>query len=197
MNKNVYEQATLVSSEARMRLKNQRPLALWFTGLSGSGKSTLAINLNKKLHDQGRHSFILDGDNLRMGLNSNLDFTDDDRKENMRRAAEVTKLFLDAGEIVITALVSPFKEDRLSAKQIIGVENFVEIYVNTSLEECEKRDTKGLYKKARLGKIPNFTGISAPYEAPENPDIEIKTEENSIQNCVNAIYSQIQNKFMI
>ena len=194
MTKNLFKQETLVSFDARMKLKQQRPMVLWFTGLSGSGKSTLAIHLNAMLHAQGRFSYLLDGDNVRMGLNADLDFSDAGRKENIRRIAEVAKLFVDAGEIVLTAFVSPFAEDRQQAKEIIGEEHFLEIYVSTALEECEARDTKGLYKKARSGEIANFTGISSPYEAPQNPDIEIKTFGRTVQDCTSDIYKHIQNK---
>lgn len=194
MTKNLFKQETLVSLDARMKLKQQRPMVLWFTGLSGSGKSTLAIHLNAMLHAQGRFSYLLDGDNVRMGLNADLDFSDAGRKENIRRIAEVAKLFLDAGEIVLTAFVSPFAEDRQQAKEIIGAEHFLEIYVNTSLEECEARDTKGLYKKARLGEITHFTGISSPYDVPQNPDLEIQTKGSTIESCTNEIFNFIQNK---
>ena len=157
--------------------KNQKPVTLWFTGLSGAGKSSLANAVEKLLYIRGNHTMLLDGDNIRMGLNKNLGFEEDDRIENIRRAAEVSKLMNDAGLIVLTSFISPYRSDRRNAAEIVGRENFVEIYVSTPLEECEKRDVKGLYKKAREGRIPNFTGISSPYEVPENADIVIDTSK--------------------
>ncbi len=194
MTTNLFKQETLVSREDRMKSKQQNALVIWFTGLSGSGKSTLALNLNKVLHDNGYYSYLLDGDNVRLGLNADLDFTDSGRKENIRRIAEVAKLFIDAGEIVLTAFVSPFEEDREQAKNIIGAEHFLEVFVNTPLEECEARDVKGLYKKARKGEIKHFTGIDSPYEQPQNPDIEIKTNEKSITECTVELYQTIRTK---
>ena len=194
MANNLFKQETLVSREDRMKSKKQNAFVLWFTGLSGSGKSTLALNLNKLLHDNGLHSYLLDGDNIRLGLNADLDFTDAGRKENIRRIAEVAKLFIDAGEIVLTAFVSPFEADRAQAKKIIGAENFLEVFVNTPLEECEARDVKGLYKKARKGEIKHFTGIDSPYEQPQQPDIEIKTKEKSVAECTDELFNTIRTK---
>lgn len=194
MTTNLFKQETLVSREDRMKSKQQNAFVIWFTGLSGSGKSTLALNLNKVLHDNGHYSYLLDGDNVRLGLNADLDFTEEGRKENIRRIAEVAKLFIDAGEIVLTAFVSPFEEDREQAKNIIGAEHFLEVFVNTPLEECEARDVKGLYKKARKGEIKYFTGIDSPYEQPQNPDIEIKTNEKSITECTDKLYQTIRTK---
>ena len=159
-----------------------------------SGKSTLSNALEKLLFEKGFATYALDGDNTRLGLNSNLGFSSEDRKENIRRVAEVSKLMLDAGLIVCASFVSPFKVDRDRIKEITGKENIIEIFVSTPLEECEKRDVKGLYKKARLGEIPNFTGISSPYEVPENPDIKIDTTNLSISEAVNKIYAQIESK---
>lgn len=173
---------------------HQKPLLLWFTGLSGSGKSTLSNSIERYLFNKGYSTFTLDGDNTRTGLTSDLGFSENDRKENIRRIAEVCKLMLDAGLIVCASFVSPFKEDRQLVKKILGYENIVEIYVSTPIEECEKRDVKGLYKKARSGKILNFTGISSPYEAPENPDIQVDTTSRSIDESVKYIYNKIKIK---
>lgn len=172
--------------------KSQKPKTLWFTGLSGAGKSTLANALEKRLFALGKHTMLLDGDNIRMGLNKNLGFKEQDRIENIRRVAEVAKLMNDAGLIVLTAFISPFINDRENAKDIIGREDFVEIYVNTSLEECEKRDVKGLYKKARNGEIPNFTGICSPYEAPKNPDIVIDTGVGTVEENVDYLMKELE-----
>ncbi|OON96060.1 MAG: adenylyl-sulfate kinase [Candidatus Epulonipiscioides saccharophilum] len=175
-----------VTKETRSMLKNQVPKTIWFTGLSGSGKSTIANALEKMLALLGKHTMLLDGDNIRIGLNNNLGFSEVDRVENIRRIAEVSKLLNDAGIIVLVAAISPFARDRESAKKIIG-KDFIEIYVETSLEECERRDTKGLYKKAREGKIINFTGISSPYEIPSNPDFIANTQNDSIEEIVSNI----------
>lgn len=170
---------------------------LWFTGLSGSGKSTIANLVEKALYAEGIQVYSLDGDNIRAGINKGLTFTAEDRKENLRRIAEIGKLFVNAGTIAIGAFVSPLKEDRELVKSIVGEQDFLEIFVNTSLEECERRDVKGLYKKARAGEIPNFTGISAPYEAPEHPFIEIKTEELTAEEAVKVIVSSINQKLAL
>lgn len=175
-----------VTKEIRERQLGQKAKTLWFTGLSGSGKSTLANALEIRLAAQGKHTMLLDGDNIRMGLNRDLDFSDEARTENIRRIAEVAKLMNDAGLIVLTSFISPFKLDRDMARNIIG-EDFVEIYISTSLEECERRDVKGLYKKARNGEITVFTGISSPYEAPETPEIQIDTAETSVEAAVDLI----------
>ena len=192
--KNIFDFNFNITSQQRSKKFNQQPLLLWFTGLSGSGKSTLANALEKQLFYSGFSTYLLDGDNTRMGLNSNLGFSNEDRKENIRRIAEVSKLLLDAGLIVCASFVSPFKEDRERLKRTVGCENMVEIYVSTPLEECEKRDVKGLYQKARFGEISDFTGVSSPYEAPENPDIKIDTTNLSIQDAVKNIYDQIKPK---
>lgn len=176
-----------ISKEDRNKRNGHNSFVIWFTGLSGSGKSTIANQLEKKLFEQGVKTYSLDGDNVRSGLSKNLSFSEEDRNENNRRIAEVAKLFADAGIVTITAFISPLKKDRQMARQIIGKENFIEIFVNTPLEECERRDVKGLYKKARKGEIKNFTGISSPYENPENPDMEIKTENESIEESVERI----------
>lgn len=180
-----------ITSEQRANQKGQEPKTLWFTGLSGSGKSTLANEIEKRLFLEGKHTMCLDGDNIRLGLNKNLGFAESDRIENIRRIAEVAKLMNDAGLIVITSFISPFERDRIMAKEIIGEDRFVEIYVSTPIEECEKRDVKGLYKKAREGKIPHFTGISSPYEAPENYNIAIDTSDMTIEEAADLLMEQL------
>lgn len=162
------------------------------TGLSGAGKSALANGVEKALNVEGRYTMLLDGDNIRMGLNKNLGFEEEDRIENIRRIAEVAKLMNDAGLIVMTSFISPYRSDRENAKDIIGAGNFIEIYVSTPLAECEKRDVKGLYKKAREGRIPNFTGISAPYEAPANPQITVDTSQMPLEEAVQYVVSEIE-----
>lgn len=181
-----------ITSEQRANQKGQEPKTLWFTGLSGSGKSTLANEIEKRLFLEGKHTMCLDGDNIRLGLNKNLGFAENDRIENIRRIAEVAKLMNDAGLIVITSFISPFERDRIMAKEIIGEDRFVEIYVSTPIEECEKRDVKGLYKKAREGKIPHFTGISSPYEAPENYNIAIDTSDMTIEAAADLLMEQLK-----
>lgn len=173
---------------------NQKAKVLWFTGLSGSGKSTIAIALEKELYARGFHCYLLDGDNVRTGLCNNLGFTAENRRENIRRISETSKLFIDAGVICINAFVSPTIKIRQMAKDIIGEEDFIEVYVNTPLEVCEARDVKGLYKKARAGEIKNFTGIDAPYEAPLNPQIEIKTVALSIEEACQLIINKLFNQ---
>lgn len=180
-----------VTKEIREKRLGQKAATLWFTGLSGSGKSTLANALEIQLTAIGKHTMLLDGDNIRMGLNRDLGFSDEDRTENIRRIAEVAKLMNDAGLIVLTSFISPFKQDRELARSIIG-EDFVEIYVNTPLEECERRDVKGLYKKARKGDIPVFTGISSPYEAPEQPEIQIDTSKCSVEEAVEQVMKSLK-----
>lgn len=181
-----------ITQANRMQLLKQKPCVLWFTGLSGSGKSTLADALELRLHAHGYKTYLLDGDNIRFGLNKNLDFSDEGRKENIRRIGEVAKLFNDAGLIVLTAFVSPFKDDRQLVRELLPAGDFVEIYVNTPIEICEQRDVKGLYKKARTGEIKDFTGISSPYEAPENAEVEIKTQNRSIDSCVDELMDAIK-----
>lgn len=181
-----------ITRELRASQKNQVPKTIWLTGLSGSGKSTIANELEKRLFSEGKHTMSLDGDNIRMGLNKNLGFKEQDRIENIRRIAEVAKLMNDAGLIVITSFISPFASDRQNARDIIGKENFIEIYVSTPIEECEKRDIKGLYKKARAGEIPNFSGISSPYEVPKNPDITVDTTGKDISEVIDYIMGEIK-----
>jgi len=181
----------LISREQQELLINQEGKVLWFTGLSGSGKSTIAEAVQKRLYDNGYFVKVLDGDNIRSGINSNLGFSLEDRKENIRRIAEVAKLFLDTGIIVIASFVSPTIEIRHQAKNIIGEKDFYEIFVNTPLEECEKRDVKGLYKKARAGEIKGFTGIDSPFEAPTNAFLELDTISYSVDECAEQVITSI------
>lgn len=169
-------------------LLKQKSVVLWMTGLSGSGKSTIAKGLEAKLHQAGFLSMVLDGDNVRSGINSNLGFSDTDRLENIRRISEVSKLFVQCGVITINSFVSPTRDVRDLAKQIIGEQDFIEVYINAPFEVCAERDVKGLYKKALAGEIKNFTGLDAPFEAPENPSIEIKTDQESIESSVEKIF---------
>lgn len=188
---NLVWQKADITKEIRSKQKNQVTKTVWFTGLSGSGKSTLANELEKRLVAMGKHTMLLDGDNIRMGLNRNLGFTETDRIENIRRIAEVAKLMNDAGLIVLTAFISPYEKDRENAKQIIG-NDFLEIYVSTSIEVCERRDVKGLYRKARNGEIPNFTGITSPYEVPASPDLMIDTEKMTLEDAVTLIIEKME-----
>ena len=178
----------------REKLHGHKAYLLWFTGLSGSGKSTLANLVEMALHKKGLSTYILDGDNVRQGINKDLSFAPQDRSENIRRIAEISTLMLDAGVVTLAAFVSPYIKDREAVKQIVGQDNFIEIYVNTSLAECERRDVKGLYKKARLGEIKNMTGISAPYEAPIYPDFEIITDGHPIEDSVKEVLTFLNNK---
>lgn len=185
-----------VTKKDRSLQKGQKPCILWFTGLSGSGKSTIANALERKLYAMGLHTYLLDGDNIRHGLNKDLGFTDEDRIENIRRIGEVSRLFVDAGLIVITAFISPFRKDRQSVKDLIEDREFIEIFIDTPLEVCERRDPKGLYKKARKGELSAFTGIDSPYETPLNPDLHILTEyqsvEESVEQIINFLYASRQ-----
>jgi adenylylsulfate kinase len=171
-----------------------RGIALWFTGLSGSGKSTLANGLHQKLFEIGMHSIVLDGDNTRLGINKDLGFTNKDRIENLRRVAEITKLFVETGHIVITAFISPFRENRIQAKKIISENDFVEVFIDSSIETCEERDVKGLYRKARSGEIKDFTGVSSPYETPKNADIILNTNDLSILESTEILFQQLKSK---
>lgn len=179
----------LLQRSDKERLLQQKSLCIWMTGLSGSGKSTIAQGLERKLHEKGILVKVLDGDNVRTGINNNLGFSEADRTENIRRIAEVNKLFIDAGVVTINSFVSPTIDIRLLAKDIIGASDFYEVYINASFDECAKRDVKGLYEKALKGEIKNFTGLDAPFEAPENPALEIKTAEQTIEESVNTIYN--------
>jgi bifunctional enzyme CysN/CysC len=183
----VFWQPTRVTRDQRANQKGQNPCVLWFTGLSGSGKSTIANALEQTLFLRGHHSYLLDGDNVRHGLNKDLDFTDAGRVENIRRIAEVSRLFVDAGLIVLTAFISPFRNDRRTAREILGADGFVEIYLSTPLDVCEQRDPKGLYARARVGDIKHFTGLSSPYEAPERPEIVLDTSKMAVQECVDKV----------
>ena len=188
---NVHWQALDVSRETHAKLKNQQPAVLWFTGLSGAGKSTIANLVEKKLVRMNRHTFLLDGDNVRHGLNKDLGFTDADRVENIRRVGEVAKLMTDAGLIVVTAFISPFRSERAMVRQMMKPGEFVEIFIDTKLEEAEKRDVKGLYKKARSGELKNFTGIDSPYEAPEDPEIHIDTANMTAEEAADMIIARL------
>lgn len=181
----------MMSKQDKEELLKQHGVMLWFTGLSGSGKSTVAIALERELHQRGLLCRILDGDNIRSGINNNLGFSPEDRVENIRRIAEVGKLFVDTGIITIAAFISPNNQLRNMASEIIGKENFIEVYISTPLEECERRDVKSLYAKARRGEIKEFTGISAPFEAPENPDIELDTSKLSLKESVDILLEAI------
>ncbi len=192
----VFHRATVIRSR-RETLNGHRSINLWFTGLSGSGKSTLAHAVEERLHLMGCRTYVFDGDNVRHGLCQDLGFSRDDRKENLRRISEMISLFLDSGVISLTAFISPLKEDRDMAKDIIGEENMIEIFCNCPLEVCEQRDVKGLYKKARAGEIKNYTGISAPYEQPDTPDITLDTANTSIRDCVNTIVSELRERDII
>lgn len=179
-----------ITKELREERMQQKACTIWMSGLSGAGKSTIANALEKRLYAMGKKTMLLDGDNVRMGLNSNLGFSEEDRVENIRRIAEVAKLMNDAGLIVITAFISPYRQDRRNAKKIIGNE-FREVYISTSLAECERRDVKGLYKAAREGKISSFTGISSPYEVPEHPDVTVDTSGMDVEACVDHIINEL------
>lgn len=175
-----------VNREEREALLGQRGVVLWFTGLSGSGKSTVANAVAQRLQQLGKLTYLLDGDNIRHGLNKGLGFSLEDRKENIRRISEVAKLFVDAGIITLTAFISPLKQDRATARSLIG-KDFIEVHVDCSIEECENRDPKDLYKKARRGEIPEFTGITSPYEVPDNPEVTLCTHQESLEECVEKV----------
>ena len=181
----------LVSKDERFKLNGHKGAVLWFTGLSACGKSTIANAVDYKLYLAGKHSFVLDGDNIRMGLNKNLGFTPEDRTENIRRIGEVAKLFAQAGTIALTAFISPYRGDRDKVREIMGAGEFIEILVDASLEVCEQRDPKGLYKKARAGTLPNFTGISAPYEAPEKPELVLDSNSKGIEELADEVIAYL------
>ena len=192
--KNIIRQDYKISKKDRIRLNGHKPLIAWFTGLSGSGKSTLAGVVEEHLYESGVRTYLLDGDNIRHGLNSNVDFSDEGRRENIRRIGEVAKLFTDAGIVVLTAFISPFREDRDRVRSLVEVGEFAEIFVNCPIEICEQRDVKGLYKKARAGEIKDFTGISSPFEHPLSPEIEIRTDKMNIDESVDKIVNYIVSK---
>ena len=188
MEKNIIEHNYKVCVKKRQELNKHNSFLIFFTGLSGSGKSTIANALEERLFEEKIHTYVLDGDNVRRGINKNLGFSPEDRSENNRRIGEISKLFIDAGVVVLAAFVAPYKKDREFIKQTVKPGNFIEVFVNTNLDECEKRDVKGLYKKARTGEIKNMTGISAPYEVPEHPDVKV-SELNSIEESVCLLYT--------
>lgn len=186
-----------VTHEDRCKQKAQKPCVLWFTGLSGSGKSTVANAVETLLFKNGNHSYLLDGDNIRHGLNQDLSFSEEDRVENIRRIGEVTKLFADSGLIVLSAFISPFIADRQQVRDLHNKGDFIEVFVDTPLEVCEQRDPKGLYKKARAGDIKNFTGLDSPYEAPLSPDVDLKSDECSIDELANQVLDYLRNNGFI
>ncbi|WP_340141689.1 adenylyl-sulfate kinase [Priestia sp. D3YE.R1] len=186
-----------ITKEERREQNNHHSFVLWFTGLSGSGKSTVANAVAKALFDKKIRNYVLDGDNVRFGLNKNLGFSAEDRTENIRRIGEVSKLFVDSGQVVLTAFISPFQEDRAQVREILEGNEFLEVYVECPLEECEKRDPKGLYKKARSGEIRDFTGIDSPYESPANPEVTINTSTQSVEECVQTVIEYLANRKFI
>lgn len=186
-----------VSSEERQKLNGHKGAVLWFTGLSACGKSTVANAVDRMLHDRGVHTYVLDGDNIRMGLNKNLGFSPEDRTENIRRIGEVAKLFCDAGTIVLTAFISPYKQDRSQVRDILADGQFQEVYVKASLETCEARDPKGLYKKARAGEIKGFTGIDAPYEAPDAAELELNSDDKGIEELAQEVIAHLEAKGLL
>jgi len=194
INENIVWHEQQVTKKERSAIKEQRACILWFTGLSASGKSTIANALEVKLMEQNRHTYLLDGDNIRLGLNKDLGFSDEERVENIRRIGEVSKLFVDSGIIVLTAFISPFRKDREIVKTLVEKDEFIEVFVDTPLDICEKRDPKGLYLKAREGKIPNFTGVSSSYEIPLKPQIHLRTADKSVEECVDEVMSYLNDK---
>jgi len=186
-----------ITKEERREQNNHHSFVLWFTGLSGSGKSTVANAVAKALFDKNIRNYVLDGDNVRFGLNKNLGFSAEDRTENIRRIGEVSKLFVDSGQVVLTAFISPFQEDRAQVREILEGNEFLEVYVECPLEECEKRDPKGLYKKARSGEIRDFTGIDSPYESPANPEVTINTSTQAVEECVQTVIEYLANRKFI
>jgi len=192
----IYHNA-IITRERRNQLNDHKSVVIWFTGLSGSGKSTLAHSVEEELHNLDCRTFVLDGDNVRHGLSSNLSFSDDDRKENIRRIGETAKLIMESGVIAMTAFISPFKKDRNLVRQLVPQGDFIEIYCNASLEVCESRDVKGLYKRARAGEIKNYTGINSPYEAPDNPELVIDAESESLEESVAKVIDFLKSKEII
>ena len=197
MSNNIVWHTHHVTKKERSEIKSQMPCILWFTGLSGSGKSTIANAVENRLHAEGLHTYLLDGDNVRHGLNKDLGFSDEDRVENIRRIGEVAKLFVDSGIIVLTAFISPFRSDRALVRDLVDEGEFFEVFIDTPLEVCESRDPKGLYQKARRGEIAHFTGISSPYEAPESPEIRLRTEDQSIEASVEKVMDVLRKKAIV
>ncbi len=194
---NIVRHERNITKQDRERLLGQKGVVIWFTGLSGSGKSTIAVELEKRLFENGYLVYVLDGDNIRLGLNKNLGFSSEDRKENIRRISEVAKLFADTGIITITAFISPFRSDRDMARSLLGKGDFIEVFVKCPLHECEKRDVKGLYHKARAGEIKEFTGISSPYEEPLEPEIVLDTQNENLEESVDKVIGFLQQKGII
>lgn len=192
--RNITWQSSNITRKEREQRYGQRSVVIWLTGLSGSGKSTLAFALEKELFARDRACYVLDGDNIRHGLNRDLGFSEEDRKENLRRIGEVAKLFIDAGTIVIAAFISPHAQDRQMVRDLFDEGDFIEVYIDCSLSACEERDPKGLYKKARAGQIPNFTGVSAPYEAPQQPELTLDTEHQSVEQCVAKVMAKLDQR---
>lgn len=197
MNEDIVWHEHTVSKQQKHQLKGHKSCVLWYTGLSGSGKSTIANAVEAKLFELGKHTYTLDGDNIRHGLNGDLTFSDKDRVENIRRIGEVSKLFVDAGLIVSTAFISPFRSDREQARALLNKSEFIEVFIDTPIEVCEQRDPKGLYKKARAGEIKNFTGIDSTYEAPVSAEIHVRTAEQNIEQCVEQIIDYLQQQEII
>ncbi len=191
MQPNLHPQTMLINRTQRERLNGHRGLCVWFTGLSGSGKSTIANRVAQLLHDKKVHTYVLDGDNTRMGLNKDLGFTEQDRQENIRRVGEVCKLMADAGLVVLSSFISPFRVDREAVRVLLTNDSFAEVFVSCSLEQCEQRDPKGLYKKARAGALPLFTGIDSPYEEPEQPELIIDSEKLDLETCALEVVNYI------
>lgn len=194
MAKNIVWHEQLISKEEQRKKNKHHSAVLYFTGLSGSGKSTIANAAARRLHDLGANTYVLDGDNVRHGLNKDLGFSDEARKENIRRIGEVSKLFIDSGQLVFTAFISPFQEDRDSVRRLVEEDEFVEVYISCPLDACEERDPKGLYEKARAGVIPEFTGISSPYEAPEKSELTLKTDQYTVEECVEQLIGYLRDK---
>ncbi len=197
VNNNLTWHDTVVTKEMRQQRNQHKSAVLFFTGLSGSGKSTLANDVSRKLHELNVQSFVLDGDNIRQGLNKDLGFREEDRKENIRRIGEVSKLLVDSGQFAITAFISPFHSDRQVVRELLQQGEFIEVYVKCPINECESRDPKGLYKKARSGEIPHFTGVSSPYEEPINPEITIDTYNESREECANKVMAYLVKQGLI
>ncbi|WNS79182.1 adenylyl-sulfate kinase [Domibacillus sp. DTU_2020_1001157_1_SI_ALB_TIR_016] len=191
-NNNIVWHEQSLTKEERRKKSGHHSAVLWFTGLSGSGKSTVANAAARRLFDLGVSTYVLDGDNVRHGLNKDLGFSDEARKENIRRIGEVSKLFVDAGQLVFTAFISPFREDRDTVRALLENDEFIEVFVECPIEKCEQRDPKGLYKKARAGEIPEFTGISSPYEAPEKPELVLNTDQYSVEECVDQLVEYLK-----